>query len=137
MFFILLCSLVIYCSYPFINGSGCDFYAETEDDVRAINMSCFAGILTTVYQKKTTGDIFVTKSLFGKRGDTIYLVNYNARYELGKTVLRKIFLPKFINDHYFSSYKLFHGIDGEDIVVSDAPVYSIYQLDRTGALSWL
>lgn len=50
--FILFCSSGFYGLYPFINGSGCDFYAEAEDEFRKVNMTCFAGQLTSVYQKK-------------------------------------------------------------------------------------
>lgn len=137
LFFTLLCSLAFYCVYPFVNGSGCDFHAETEDEFRAINMSCFAGVLTSVYHKKSTGDIVITKNLWGKRGGTVYLVNYHTQYEVGAPELRKNFLPSFISSHFFSSYKIFHGVDGKDVVISDAPVMRIYKLERVGELSWL
>ncbi|MBS4687048.1 hypothetical protein J4G63_07250 [Aeromonas sobria] len=123
--------------YPFINGSGCDFYAEAEDEFRKVNMTCFAGQLTSVYQKKTTGDILVSKGLWGKKGNTIYVINYNSRTTPSSNDMRKTFFPSLVNDVAFSSQKIFETIDGEDVVISDTPVMRIYKLERVGKLSWL
>ncbi|MGL4751479.1 MAG: hypothetical protein ACRCXB_03505 [Aeromonadaceae bacterium] len=137
MFIILFCSFGFYGFYPFINGSGCDFYAETEDEFRSISMSCFAGVLTSAYQKKTTGDIYIAKSIWGKKGNTVYVFNYNNRSELGSSDQRKKFLPSFMNATLFSSYKFFEASDGGDVVTSDNPVMRTYKLERVGNLSWL
>lgn len=137
LLFILLFSLGGYAIYPFINGVGCDFYAETEDEFRTLNMTCFAGVLTSVYYKKQTGDVIVTKSLWGRKGNSIYLINYRSQMEQGQSELKLKLLPSFIRPDFFSSQKIFQATDGRDVVLSDSPVMRAYKVDRIGILSWL
>lgn len=79
----------------------------------------------------------VSKGLWGKKGNTIYVINYNSRTTPSSNDMRKTFFPSLVNDVVFSSQKIFETIDGEDVVISDTPVMRIYKLERVGKLSWL
>ncbi len=138
-FCILLSSCFIYSLSPFLNGSGCDFYAEGDDEYRTINITCFAGGVTSVYRRKTTGDIIITKGLWGKMGNNIYLVNYRSESYPGPYNLRGDFLRSFVKPAFISSYKIFtSAVDGTDVVVSAIPIDTMraFKLERTGPLSW-
>lgn len=131
--------MLTYAAYPFANGLGCDFTANIEDSQRAVHVECFAGHLTKVYRTKTTNRTFVTHSIYGKRGDTIFMIPFDVDYRNAPNVEEpSSHLTDYLETSKIMSFKLFESdVDDNDIILWDAPIMKIYKIKRIGRLSFL
>lgn len=140
IWFIILCvSMFIYAMYPFANGLGCDFTADVEDSQRAVHVECFAGHMTNVYHSKATNRTFITNSIYGKRGNTVFMIPFDVNYIDSSSVSsHNLLLTDHINAEKIMSFKLFESdVDDDDIILWDSPVMKIYKIKRIGRLSFL
>ncbi|MBW3781451.1 hypothetical protein GL270_09350 [Aeromonas veronii] len=74
-FFVILLPIfsVIYMSWPYINGLGCDFnFSLTSEHIEEVG-KCKAGLFTTYAYNKETGVSKYIRYLYGKDNDYIYL----------------------------------------------------------------
>ncbi|WP_209296805.1 hypothetical protein [Aeromonas jandaei] len=133
--------MFFYTTYPFINGLGCDFTADAEDNTRIIHTKCFAGYMSNVYQSKITKDKIVYNGIYGRKGNTVFLVSFGS-----STITARIiednddaglsFLARNIKVPAIMSFKHFEG-DGEDVIVWDSPIMKVYKVERVGSLSFM
>lgn len=129
----------MYAAYPFANGLGCDFTADVEDSQRAVHVECFAGHMTKVYHTKATKRTFVTHSIYGKRGNTIFMVPFEVDYintsNVGEPSTQ---ITGYVATSKIISLKLFESdFDDDDIILWDAPIMTVYKIKRIGRLSFL
>lgn len=66
--------LLIWGAYPFINGMGCDFPFEIDDDAHHIIGNCHGGTLKYVTFFKKTGTIAIRKDLYGVIGRKVIAI---------------------------------------------------------------
>lgn len=129
--------MLIYVTYPFVNGLGCDFTADVEDEQRAVHAECFAGNIIQIYREKTTGKTFTTHSIYGRRGDTIFMILLDVEYLDLVSSTQPSQLYDYIHMPRVMSFKLFESaVDDDDIVLWDSPIMKIYKIKRVGRLSW-
>ncbi|MBW3778028.1 hypothetical protein GL272_14040 [Aeromonas veronii] len=130
--------MLIYAAYPFANGLGCDFTADFEDDQRAVHVECFAGHMTKIYRTKITNRIFRTHAIYGKKGDTIFMIPLNiSHYKTTNAEEYSSRLTDYIEASKVMSFKIFESnVDDDDIILWDAPVMKIYKVKRIGRLSF-
>ncbi|MGR1225504.1 hypothetical protein ACUVMQ_21490 [Aeromonas veronii] len=135
--------MLAYASYPFANGLGCDFTADVEDSLRAVHVECFAGHMTQVYRAKTIGRTFVTHSIYGKKGNTIFMIPFDVDYRdtTSDTTNVGVYtsqLTDYVEASKIMSFKLFESdVDDDDIILWDSPIMRIYKIKRIGKLSFL
>ena len=135
---ILYISMFAYASYPFLNGLGCDFSADVfEDEYREVHISCFAGAMTEVYRTKATNRMYVTHSVYGKKGDSVLLLPLWVEYINSDSddVALDGYWSDYVHTPNFMSFKAFEGEDSF-IFLWDTPVMEIYKAKKVGRLSF-
>lgn len=147
--YILSISLVVYIIYPIINGFGCNFNAEAENDSDKIYMECFAGVANITILSKKNLHITTINGIWWKRGSHIWMFIKNKKENQGdnvappveeveskqqKTKMWEPLSEKNFLEFFFFTGNIREGSNG--VIVGAHPVMMIYPAIKKGNLSW-
>lgn len=69
-----------YALYPFINGMGCDYRSQVDDENGSFYSTCKLGFVTTIAKNKQSNEVIEYHGLYGKTGHTIIFLPTILQY---------------------------------------------------------
>ncbi|MEG0007354.1 MAG: hypothetical protein RR721_08520 [Aeromonas sp.] len=126
--------ILLYALYPFINGAGCDYRSQGEDENGSIYSVCKLGVVTTIAKDKKSNKVIEYRGIYGKTGDTAIFFSYSTSLLEGGYVQES---PP-VNRLYFSPFFISKVISEEDCdwILLGFPFLRVHKVKRVGALSF-
>lgn len=125
-------SVVMYGVHPLINGIGCDYHSQTEDEKRSLYTTCKFGIINSVGLDKETKEIFKYSGLYGKSGGTIFFYVYKKESLNKKEGVEESIISKLNSSQLYIAH-VFEG-DEHDWIIIQYPYYNVYMARRVGVM---
>ncbi|MFM4937392.1 MAG: hypothetical protein ACRC4I_15640 [Aeromonas veronii] len=124
----------IYALHPLINGMGCDYHSQTEDEKQSIYTTCKFGIINAVGVNKKTKKTIQYSGVYGKSGNTIFFYTYERIVLNDEENTMMNIIAALNNSNFYMAY-VFKG-DGYDWIFIKYPYYNIYRSKRVGAMGF-
>lgn len=126
--------IAAYASYPFINGMGCDYRSQVEDENGSFYSTCKLGFVTTIAKNKKSNEVIEYQGIYGKTGNTIIFFAYDTsvlesgiaqdNVPVSKLHMSSIFISKIIVEEDY------------DWVILGFPFSRVHKAKRVGPLSF-
>ncbi|HDI1214988.1 TPA: hypothetical protein PKO72_003771 [Aeromonas hydrophila] len=123
-----------YALYPFINGMGCDYRSQVDDENGSFYSTCKLGFVTTIAKNKQSNEVIEYHGLYGKTGHTIIFFAYNTsvleagvvqdNLPVSKLHMSPVFISKIIVEEDY------------DWVILGFPFSRVHKAKRVGPLSF-
>lgn len=126
--------IAAYALYPFINGMGCDYRSQVEDENGSFYSTCKLGFVTTIAKNKKSNEVIEYHGIYGKTGDTAIFFAYDVA--LLENGIEQDKLP--VNKFHFSPIYVSKILVEEDSdwVILGFPFSRVHRVKRVGPLSF-
>lgn len=126
--------LFIYSALPFVNGIGCDFRSQVDDEDASLYTTCKFGWLTTIAKSKINDEVIQYQGIYGKSGDTaIFLAFDISQLEPGH-IQDMPPVSSLAKSHLYISKMVV--IDGHDWILLGYPFSRVHKAKRIGPLGF-
>lgn len=134
MKFISLAILVLYTTYPYLNGLGCDFHSQAKHDNYSIYATCKAGLLSVIATNSITRESIKYEGIYGKSDSTLFFYVYEANVlDEGDISLRHI-SSAMHQSHYIIATLV--SRNNNDWILQRSPYYNVFLIRRTGRMGF-
>lgn len=128
--------LLGYAIHPFINGLGCSYHAQSDDEKMNFYTTCKMGFIESALKNNVTNKLVLLKGIYGKSGNTIFFITYRVDVlSVDKDDLNNI-TGLYTSNRIFVS-KLIKNSDGSEWVMLQYPYYTVHKSRHIGKLAFL
>lgn len=131
---ISLMLLLGYAFHPFVNGLGCNYHAQSEDDNISFYTTCKFGLIESVVKNKMTDKLLLFKGIYGKSGNTTFFLTYQIDV-LSKQGERVENITELYTSNRFFISKVIGNSDGSDWILLQHPYYTVHKSRHVGRVS--